>query len=191
MRDNTVEDSEQILSKRVKAHENTAIRELYSNHIGYLSAVCYRYIPNNDDAKDVLQDSFIKILSRFHLFEYRGKGSLRAWMVRIVVNEAIDFIKAKQKMTIIDDNNCLPDIPEEEPDTDDVPATVIQEMIKRLSDGYRTVFNLYVFEKKSHKEIAAILGIKESSSASQYLRARRMLAKWINEYNKTGKEERR
>ena len=71
---------------------------------------------------------------------------------------------------------------EEEPQIDDIPANVIQEMIRELPDGYRTVFNLFVFEEMSHKEIAGILGITESTSASQFHRARNMLAKKIKDY---------
>ena len=74
---------------------------------------------------------------------------------------------------------------EEDLKTEDIPESVIQEMIKKLPDGYRTIFNLYVFEDMSHKEIASMLGIKENSSASQLHRAKAMLAKWINEYRKT------
>ena len=79
----------------------------------------------------------------------------------------------------------LPDVPEDdEPSLPKVPPAVIQEMIKALPDGYRTVFNLFVFENKSHKEIASMLGIKEDSSASQFFRARATLAKNIKEYQK-------
>ena len=79
----------------------------------------------------------------------------------------------------------LPDAPEDdEPGLPQVPAAVVQEMIKALPDGYRTVFNLFVFEKKSHREIASLLGIKEDSSASQFFRARAMLAKKIKAYLK-------
>ena len=80
----------------------------------------------------------------------------------------------------------LPDIPDDEADrdldVDGIPASVIQDMIRRLPDGYRTVFNLFVFEDMSHKEIARTLGIKENSSASQYHRAKALLAKWLKDY---------
>ena len=80
---------------------------------------------------------------------------------------------------------ALPDLPEEsEPEVDQVPAPVLQQFIQALPDGYRTVFNLFVFEKKSHREIAALLGIKEDSSASQFFRARALLARKIKQYLK-------
>ena len=79
----------------------------------------------------------------------------------------------------------LPDVPEEEVrEMQQVPPAVLQDFIRELPDGYRTVFNLFVFEQKSHREIAALLGIREDSSASQYFRARAHLAKKINQYIK-------
>ena len=85
-------------------------------------------------------------------------------------------------MKYVDD---LPDVEDEPMDSlPDIPVAVVAEMIKALPDGYRTVFNLFVFEKKSHREIAELLGIKEDSSASQFFRARAMLAKNIKRYVK-------
>jgi RNA polymerase sigma-70 factor (ECF subfamily) len=99
-----------------------------------------------------------------------------------VVNDSLKALKASSRLSFVDD---LPDVPDEnEPSLPQVPPAVVQEMIKALPDGYRTVFNLYVFEKKSHREIASLLGIKEDSSASQFFRARAMLAKNIKNYVK-------
>ena len=102
----------------------------------------------------------------------------------IVINDSLKYLKKTAGNDILTSADNLPDIPDEEdgPDVDDIPASVIQEMISRLPDGYRAVFNLFVFEKMSHKEIAGILGIKENSSASQYHRAKALLAKWIENY---------
>ena len=84
-------------------------------------------------------------------------------------------------MICIDED--IPDVPDEEiPEISEIPPSLIQEMIRRLPEGYRTVFNLFVFEGKSHKEIAMLLGIKENSSASQLHRAKALLAGWIREY---------
>lgn len=111
-------------------------------------------------------------------------------MTRIVVNEALKFIKGRKlidTMPLNSTSDMCDDI--EDPDTDSVPASVIQEMIRELPVGYRTIFNLYVFEDKSHKEIASMLGIKENSSASQLHRAKNILATKINDY-KSRKYER-
>lgn len=130
----------------------------------------------------MLQDAFIRIFERFGSFRYRGEGSLRAWMTRIVVNFAQQDLKRSDRLLPAGE---LPDVPEDGgQEFDDLPMDVIQGMICRLPDGYRTVFNLFVFERLKHKEIAALLGIKENSSASQFLRARAMLAKEIAEYRR-------
>jgi RNA polymerase sigma-70 factor (ECF subfamily) len=132
--------------------------------------------------KDILQDAFISVFSRIGDFEFRGEGSLRAWMTRIVVNGALKSLRGSGRLSYVEE---LPDREEEELDSlPAVPPKVLAEMIKALPDGYRTVFNLFVFEKKSHKEIAQLLGIKENSSASQFFRARALLARQIKEYLK-------
>jgi RNA polymerase sigma-70 factor (ECF subfamily) len=167
------------------------MKQFYNNYSGYLTTVCSRYITNRDDIKDVLQDSFIKIFKAIANFEYKGLGSLRAWATRIVVNESLKFLKENEKLNIISSPTWdLPEIiEEEESDFDEVPISTILEMIRSLPVGYRTVFNLYIFEKKSHKEIASILNITESTSASQLHRAKSFLAKQINIYRLTKRME--
>ena len=104
-------------------------------------------------------------------------------MSRIAVNESLMYLRKKKKTDFVEYQDNLPDHEnEEEPDVGRVPADVIQRMIGELPDGYRTVFNLFVFEDKSHKEIAGLLGITESTSASQFHRARKILAGKIKEY---------
>ncbi len=177
--------SEQILAERLKNRDRSAMKELYGLYSGYLNALCSRYITDKDDAKDVLQDCFVKIFMSIDSFQYRGKGSLKAWMSRIVVNHALKYLRKsvrKEALSAQADLTSIPDIPEAQLEVADIPEHVIQEMIRRLPDGYRTIFNLFVFEDKTHKEIAALLGIKENSSASQLHRAKAMLAKWITEY---------
>ena len=156
-------------------------RELYERYSGYLTAVARRYLGNEDNVKDVLQDSFVNIFNRIGGFSYRGEGSLRAWLTRIVVNGALRSLRSSKRLLPVEG---MPDAPDEDPAVDDIPLDVLQGMIERLPDGYRTVFNLFVFEQKPHKEIAALLGIKENSSASQYLRAKACLAREIKEYRK-------
>lgn len=175
--------SERELVRLVGRGDSRAQRELYERYAGYLTAVASRYLSDSDRVKDVLQDAFIRIFDRFGTFRYRGEGSLRAWMTRVVVNSALQDLRRTDRLLPARE---LPDVPEEGgPDFDDLPMDVLQGMIRRLPDGYRTVFNLFVFEQLKHKEIAAILGIKENSSASQFLRARVMLVKEIKEYRKT------
>lgn len=175
--------SERELVRLVGRGDSRAQRELYERYAGYLTAIASRYLSDSDRVKDVLQDAFIRIFDRFGTFRYRGEGSLRAWMTRVVVNFALQDLRRTDRLLPARE---LPDVPEEGgPDFDDLPMDVLQDMIRHLPDGYRTVFNLFVFEQLKHKEIAAILGIKENSSASQFLRARAMLVKEIKEYRKT------
>ncbi|NLZ94698.1 MAG: RNA polymerase sigma factor [Bacteroidales bacterium] len=181
-------ENEFELIQHIKKGNSSAMKELYNHYIKYLTAVCSRYIISNADLKDVLQESFIKIFTAIDTFEYRGAGSLKAWMTRIVVNESLKFIKKNERFEFVENEWDLPEAANEEdyvPDTDDISIHVIQEMIRQLPTGYRTVFNLYIFENKSHKEIASILEIKENTSTSQLHKAKQRLAEKINEYKKS------
>lgn len=183
-------DDERLLIKLVKNGDQAAMRTLYSRHVKYLTAICARYIADDEDVKDVLQNCFIKIFGAVGTFKYRGEGSLRGWMARITANETLKFVKASSRLCTTplresddetDDGGGACD----EPPLDDIPPQVIHEMTRRLPEGYRTIFNLFVFEGKSHKEIASMLGIGESSSASQLHRAKALLAKRIRQYMET------
>lgn len=164
---------------------NRAMNMLYAAFADRLTAVAARYISDDDRLKDVLQESFIKIFTQISHFQYRGEGSLRAWMTRIVVNEALRNIQQEQSRNRITIDTEPPDMAEEPaPETESLSAETLTGMIRQLPEGYRAVFNLYVVEGLSHKEIARQLGIKENSSASQLHHAKHMLARMINEYNK-------
>ncbi len=163
--------------------DSNSQKMLYDKYVEYLSAVCARYILDKDDRKDILQESFIKIFSSIDKFEHRGEGSLKAWMTRIVVNESLQFLKKTSFNDLYEDDFSNIDV-EDEPQVELVSDDVINEMILSLPPGYRMVFNLYVFENLSHKEIAQMLNIKVSSSASQFSRAKASLAKKIKEYIK-------
>ena len=147
-------------------------------------AIGLRYIPDRDEVRDVLQDSFVSILTSIDEFDYRGEGSLKSWVSRIVTNHALDWLRDHDRMRKTDD---LPDEADEEaddeqPDVDKVPPDILNSMIGRLPDGYRMVLNLHVFSQMPHQEIARKLGIKEASSASQFFHAKRLLAEMIKEY---------
>lgn len=184
------ESKEQILVKRLLQKEEAAWKELFGAYSGNLTYVCSRYVSEREDVHDVLQNSFIKIFRSIESFEYRGGGSLQAWITRIAVNESLKHIRQKGDFKSAVEVDDLPDVPnEEEPDFEEIPKTDIMEMIKSLPDGYRTVFNLYVFEKKSHREIAELLGIAENSSASQFHRAKGLLVQKIKEFKMSKKAQ--
>jgi RNA polymerase sigma factor (sigma-70 family) len=177
------ENKEQILVNRLLQKEEAAWEELFKAYSGGLGYVCSRYIIDREDMHDVLQNSFIQMFRSIGSFEYRGNGSLKAWITKIVVNESLKHIKQNPDLKKVSEDFEVPDLQaEEEPNFEEISQNTIMKMIRALPDGYRTVFNLYVFEKKSHKEIAEKLGIAENSSASQLHRAKAMLAQKIKEY---------
>ena len=178
-------EREDRLIAALRSGKPAAKRAFYEQYHRYLAAVCARYIRNDEDVRDLLQDVFIRIYSRFDTFENRGPGSLRAWCRRIAVNEALQHLRAARRLstTSLESLGELPE-PDETPDIADIPQQTLLDMIRRLPDRYRTVFNLYIFEEMSHKEISTMLGIAESTSASDLHRAKAQLTQWIHEYRK-------
>ncbi len=178
-----MENEELDLRNQVVAGDERAMKVMYDKYIGSLTSVCFRYVGNSDDVCDILQESFVKIFTSISSFQYKGKGSLRAWMTRIVVNKSIDFLKEAARSGRVEIAETLLDIPDEtDVDIDEIPISVLHRMISELPVGYRTIFNLYVFEHLSHAEIARRLNIGESSSASQFHRAKQALAQRIKAY---------
>lgn len=179
------EEQERIAVIKAREGNRDAMKQIYDCYSKFLTAVTSRYVPDPRDLHDVLQDGFVKIFTNLDRFEYRGEGSLRAWMRQVMVNEALRRLRDRKKTSTVEYKWDMPDTAEEDDDpplTADIPTKVVQDMIKALPDGYRSVFNLYVFEQKSHKEIASMLGIGESTSASQLHRAKAILSKKLKEY---------
>lgn len=175
-------DKEQQVLSLFEKGDSSAMDKLYLEYADYLTGVCGRYISDEDTLKDVLQESFIKIFTKISRFEYRGKGSLKAWMTQIVVNEALMQLRSNEHLHVPLYDSDLADFPDEEPDTESLDTKTLYSFIRQLPAGYRTVFNLFVIEGKSHKEIAEILHIQPGTSASQFLRAKKMLAEMIQTY---------
>jgi len=182
-----MESREQVLLTKAKSGDKSALKEIYLQNAGYLYAVCSRYISDREEVNDIIQDSFIKILSSLDKFEYRRDGGLRSWMSRIVTNASLKRLRLeKGKLELLD--QMPEDIPEEDVDVGNISQETLLSMISSLPDGYKAVFNLYVFEKMSHKEIASLLGISENTSASQLHHAKARLQKLIIDYNRTNNE---
>lgn len=165
--------------ERIRQKDQRAMSQLYQMYIGELSSVCYRYVPNDDDAKDVLQNSFVKIFTSIPTLEYRGEESFKGWMIRIVANEALTFLRNRKKLLFVEQNETLDEIEDDDPDTERISPDELHQLICELPDGYRTVLNLYVFENYSHRQIAELLCIKEGTSASQLYYAKQWLARRI------------
>lgn len=148
----------------MQAGDNRARKELYEQYAGRMLGVCLRYAGDRDMAQDLVHDGFLKIFDSFDKFTWRGEGSLRAWMERVMVNTALQFLR---KNDVMNQTMALDEVPEtyDEPDAsavEAIPQKVLMQFINELPAGYRTVFNLYTFEDKSHKEIAQMLGINEN-----------------------------
>lgn len=178
---------EQELAERCRQGEMPARKELYERYAGRMLALCLRYVPDRETARDLLHDGFLQIFSVFPSFRWRGEGSLRAWMERVVVNVVLQSLRRNDVLRHSAPLDELPQASYERPDEADVeriPTDVLTGMVGELPDGQRTVFNLYVMEGKSHKEIAEMLGINEKSSSSQLARAKTLLAAkvrgWLN-----------
>ncbi len=177
----TMETELQLL-KAIQSGQQDAQRQLYERYAGQAMATGMRYVPDPDQVRDVVHDSFVKILTSLDHFTYRGEGSLRAWIKSIVAHQAINHIKQYEHLKLTDQFPESMVQESEDPDVDRVPPDILNKLISELPAGYRIVLNLYVFEQKSHKEIAHLLGIKPETSASQFSRAKQALAKRINEY---------
>jgi RNA polymerase sigma factor (sigma-70 family) len=147
---------------------------LYSRFSPRMLGVCYRFAKNREDAEDMLQEGFIKVFTQIH--QYRNEGVLEGWIRRVVVHTCINILKKYKKFSDCVDiafANGLQITEENIPSI--VQAKQVVECIRLLPVGYRTVLNLYAIEGYSHKEIACMLDIEESTSRSQYTRAKAML----------------
>jgi RNA polymerase sigma-70 factor (ECF subfamily) len=169
----TLMTEEQILVGCIR-NNATAQEELYHRFSPRMLGVCYRFAKNREDAEDMLQEGFIKVFTQLH--QYRNEGALEGWIRRIVVHTCINVLKKNKKFADSVDimhangirikEDMIPSI---------MQAKQVVECIRLLPLGYRTVLNLYAIEGFSHKEIGDLLEIGESTSRSQYTRAKAML----------------
>lgn len=160
--------------------------ELFKLFYGKMLSVCMRYTKDKDNAQEILQEGFIKIFEKLGAFDY--KGSFEGWIRRIIANTAIDSIRKSKRDPFLSDKDedfklGAEDlmVEKEQMETIDLKAEVALEAIQKLSPAYRAVFNLYVLEEYSHKEIGEILGISEGTSKSNLAKARMNLQKILSE----------
>jgi len=156
--------------------DSVSQRALYDRFSARMMAVCYRYANYKADAEDMLQESFIRIFRQIHQFS--GKGSLEGWMRKVVVHTSINYLKKNKKFSEYLDVVAIGELlVKEETISAYMESKQIIACIRLLPIGYKTVLNLFAIEGYSHKEIASMLEIEESTSRSQYLRAKNMLEK--------------
>jgi RNA polymerase sigma-70 factor (ECF subfamily) len=166
--------------------ERRAQERLFQTYYGKMLAVCMRYLNDRDSAQEILQVSFLKVFDKLEFFDFTG--SLEGWIRRIVTNSAIDHLrKAKKDPFLSDQDNDFvtgssdPMVESEQTALLDLKAQVAIEAIGKLSPAYRAVFNLYVIEEHTHKEIAEILGISEGTSKSNLAKAKMNLQRLLKE----------
>jgi len=168
--------SEEILAAWCAKGDRKSQKYLYETYANPMFRLLLRYTGNEHDADDVLVVAFTKVLKNIGDFSFRGKGSLSAWIKKIMVNEALMFLRSKKQTEDLDEHEQIADDFDAASNLD---AEDVYSLVKNLPTGYRTVFNLYVVEGYSHKEIAQMTGISESTSKSQLNKARKKLQEKI------------
>jgi RNA polymerase sigma factor (sigma-70 family) len=158
-----------------RRHDKHAQRFLYEHFAPRMLALCNRYVKDRMEAEDLMVVAFTKVLDRIR--QYKGEGSFEGWIRRIMVNEALSFLRRNKSMYLETDIEAA----DREPDYENLESTLeaedLMKLISELPPGYRIVFNLYAIDGFSHQEIATQLGITENTSKSQLSRARAQLQK--------------
>ena len=170
---------QKYLINRSQAGDRKAQHELYNLYVGAMFNICRRMMGNDEDAKDVLQDSFIQAFTK--LKSLKNEAMFPAWLKRIVVNQCLNQLgKSKDFKLMVQENLEMP--MEEQEDADETRYQVdrIKQALDKISEGCRTVLNLYVFEGYDHQEIAGILGISVSASKAQYSKAKSKIRMILN-----------
>jgi RNA polymerase sigma factor (sigma-70 family) len=166
--------TEEAILKGCLQNNAVAQKELYSRYSPKMLAVCYRFAHNREDAEDMLQEGFIKVFGQIQTF--RNQGAFEGWIRRIIVHTCINNLKKNKKFNdSVDLIHATSVQIREESVPSIVQAKQVVECIRILPIGYRTVLNLYAIEGYSHREIGSMLDIEESTSRSQYTRAKQML----------------
>jgi RNA polymerase sigma factor (sigma-70 family) len=183
---NMLNDADIKLLEGCKAGKRHFQSLLYNRYARSLFAVCLRYSGNHAAAEDLLQDCFIKIFR--NIVDFRGEGSLEGWMKRIVINTALTEYRKKSKNLVFIGIDSIGEVANEEESDADFSLQVTPEnakklmsFIQKLPAGYKHVFNLYVFEDYTHKEISEALGISANTSKSQLAKARKFLQKQLSD----------
>jgi RNA polymerase sigma factor (sigma-70 family) len=171
--------TEDELIKGCVRRERNAQKRFYETYSSKMYALCYRYVKDSMEAEDVLVTAFTKILDRID--QYKGEGSFEGWIRRVVVNEALTYLRRNRSMYLETELEAAHREPDYQSISDHLEAEDLLKMIQELPSGYRIVFNLYAIDGYSHKEIAEQLGISENTSKSQLSRARTYLQKLLGD----------
>ncbi|MEO6218803.1 MAG: sigma-70 family RNA polymerase sigma factor [Ginsengibacter sp.] len=164
------------LIEEAKQGSAAAQKYLFDQWAEKMLLVCHRYVKNAEDAEELLLDGFYKFFKKISSFNYHGDAALYVWLKKIMINECLMFLRKKNVFRIVTEAT-VEEIPLPEEALNNLSAREIFNLIIQLPVGYRTVFNLYVIEGISHKEIAGLLGISEGTSKSQFFKAKILLQK--------------
>ena len=169
-------DNEKLIRK-CQQKSRKAFEELYRKFSPFVYGICLRYAKNRDEAQDILQDCFIKIMDK--IGDFRFEGSFEGWLQRMAVNESLNYLRLGR--------SSFSELDEDDADAEDISSDIVSNMsarelldaISKMPDGYRTIFNMFVIEGYQHNEIAEKLNITESTSRSQLKKAREYLIEII------------
>lgn len=171
--------TEEELIKGCLNLDPNAQKQLYEKYSAKMFGVCLRYVKDYSEAEDVLVTAFMKVFDR--LAQYKGQGSLEGWIRRVTINEALTFLRKNRYMYLEVEIEKVDREPEFQKLENELEVEDLLNMVKRLPEGYRTVFNLYAIEGYTHREIAKKLEINVNTSKSQLSRARKLLQKYLVE----------
>lgn len=172
---------EKVLAEACAKGDRLAQKELFDRFSGRMLAVCVRYVGKQEEAEDVLQEGFLKIFGKIQFF--KSEGSLEGWVRRIIVNTALDSIRKNKNLRLnVELEKSYSLSSETESPLQALGAEELVKMLNEMPVGYRTVFNLFVIEGYSHKEIGEMLDISENTSKSQFSRARAYLKSMVEKY---------
>ena len=175
--------NEAKLIQRASQNDREAQRYLYERHSGKMLSVCRQYVKDLHHAEEVMLNGFYKVFK--HIGEFRSEGSFEGWIRRIMIREAISFVRSQKKVEFedggIENSTAVSGSFSEELD-----AAHIQALIDALPEGYKMVFLLYAIDGYKHSEIAKMLNISEGTSKSQLFKARKMLQEKLQLENRTG-----
>ncbi len=176
-------DKEKLKKKFIRGNKK-AFDIIYSDYSQAMYSICLRYTKNQDEAADIMQDAFIKVYEKRKLFN--PEYEIGAWIKRIVINEAINHYRVNKKFDFIEDDNYF-EMEDEviEVVNEENIKNVLNQVLTELPDGYKAVFNMFVLDNLSHKEIADYLGISVNTSKTQLLKARKMIRTKLEERNIT------
>lgn len=172
----------QQLLKECKHNSITAQKYLYDLVAVQMFIVCRRYMKTDEIAEEAMMNGFLKVFQQMIDFEYRDDASTTAWIKKILVNECLQILRKKNSYLLVGEQEGY-DVAIDEAAINKLSADEIFHLITHLPEGYKTVFNLYVMEEMSHKEIAELLNISTNTSKSQLRKAKQLLQQLLIKNN--------